>query len=111
MQDISDRIIQPCPTTAPKRAPRPVGRLHAPRRMGQIVLGALFVVLPLTNGLRLDVRRDTFYFAWHKMAAHDLYLLFWVSMLAVALGMTVAFFVWPSLVRLGLSADGGLGLC
>ena len=89
MQDLTDRIIQTVPNSAPRR--RPAGRLHAPRRIGQLLLGALFVLLPLTKGLRLDVRRDTFYFAWHKMAAHDLYLLFWVSMLAVALGMTVAF--------------------
>ncbi len=90
MQDLSDRIIQPRPEV-PRRAPRRTGRLHGPRRLGQLVLGALFVVLPLTNGLRLDVRRDTFYFAWHKTAAHDLFLLFWVSMLGVAVGLTVAF--------------------
>ena len=57
----------------------------------QLVVGALFVALPLTNGLRLDVRAQTFYFAWHKMAAHDLFLLFWVSMLGVALFSAVAF--------------------
>ena len=91
MQDLSDRIIQPPRREAPKRAPRRVGRLHGPRRIGQLVLGALFVLLPLTNGLRLDVRRDTFYFAWHKTAAHDLFLLFWVSMLGVVAGLTVAF--------------------
>ncbi len=91
MQDLSDRIIQTPRPEAPKRAPRRVGRLHGPRRVGQLLLGALFVFLPLTNGLRLDVRRDTFYFAWHKTAAHDLFLLFWVSMLGVAVGLSVAF--------------------
>ena len=49
----------------------------------QVLCGVLLVALPLTNGLRLDVRRDEFYFAWHRMAAHDLFLLFWVAMLGV----------------------------
>ncbi len=48
-----------------------------------MLCGVLLVILPLTNGLRLDVRRDEFYFAWHRMAAHDLVLLFWVAMLGV----------------------------
>ena len=95
MLDLTDRILQTPPLT-----PRPPtwtraanGRVkwHGGRRALQLVVGALFVALPLTNGLRLDVRAQTFYFAWHKMAAHDLFLLFWVSMLGVALFSAVAF--------------------
>ena len=95
MLDLTDRIIQ-----TPTLTPRPPtfthaanGRVkwHGGRRALQLVVGALFVALPLTNGLRLDVRAQTFYFAWHKMAAHDLFLLFWVSMLGVALLSAVSF--------------------
>ena len=49
------------------------------------------MALPLTNGLRLDVRRDVFYFAWHRMAAHDLFLLFWVAMLGVWALVAISF--------------------
>lgn len=51
----------------------------------------LLVALPLTNGLRLDVRAGVFYFAWHRMAAHDLLLLFWVAMLGVWALVAVSF--------------------
>ena len=84
MLDLSDRIIQASPAAA-LRAPNGNRRWHAPRRLLQLALGALLVALPLTDGLRLDVRQDEFYFAWHRMAAHDLFLLFWVSMLGTAL--------------------------
>ena len=90
MLDLTDRILQTQPPTA-FRAPNGAAKRHAPRRLLQLALGALLVVLPLTNGLRLDLRRDEFYFAWHKMAAHDLFLLFWVSMLATALLSATAF--------------------
>ena len=80
MIDLSDRLIQP-PTLV--RAPNGNAKWHAGRRALQVLCGVLLVALPLTNGLRLDVRRDEFYFAWHRMAAHDLYLLFWVAMLGV----------------------------
>lgn len=73
--DLTDRIIQPAP--APKK-----GRWNPWRRVAQILCGVLLVALPLTNGMRLDVRRHEFYFAWHRTAAQDLLMLFWVSMLA-----------------------------
>ncbi len=59
--------------------------------MLQVLCGILLVALPLTNGLRLDVRQGMFYFAWHKMAAHDLMLLFWVAMLGVWALVAVSF--------------------
>lgn len=59
--------------------------------MLQVLCGVLLVALPLTNGLRLDIRRDEFYFAWHRMAAHDLFLLFWVAMLGVWTLVAVSF--------------------
>ncbi len=59
--------------------------------MLQALCGILLVALPLTNGLRLDVRQGVFYFAWHKMAAHDLLLLFWVAMLGVWALVAVSF--------------------
>lgn len=85
MIDLTDRVIQT------PRQPVTTLRWHAPRRVGQLLCGALLIALPLTNGLRLDLRRNEFYFAWHKMAAHDLFLLFWVSMLGVALLSAVSF--------------------
>ena len=92
MIDLTDRIIStPRPQPTPFRAPNGSVKWHWPRRIGQILCGVLLVILPLTNGLRLDIRRGEFYFAWHKMAAHDLYLLFWVSMLGVALLTAVSF--------------------
>ena len=81
MIDLSARIIQP--TRTPLTAPNGSRRLHPLRRAVQVLCGVLLVALPLTNGLRLDVRRDEFYFAWHRMATHDLFLLFWVAMLGV----------------------------
>ncbi|MBV9850617.1 MAG: 4Fe-4S binding protein [Armatimonadetes bacterium] len=80
MIDLTDRLIQ---TPTLLKAPNGNARWHPGRRALQVLCGVLLVVLPLTNGLRLDVRRDEFYFAWHRMAAHDLYLLFWVAMLGV----------------------------
>ena len=88
MIDLTDRLIQ---TPTLTRAANGNVKWHAPRRLLQLLCGALLVVLPLTDGLRLDLRRDEFYFAWHKMAAHDLFLLFWVSMLGVALLSAVSF--------------------
>ncbi len=88
MLDLSDRIIQ---TTTPLQAANGNFKWHVPRRVLQILCGVLLVALPLTNGLRLDVRRGEFYFAWHKMAANDLFLLFWIAMLSVALLSAVSF--------------------
>lgn len=80
--DISERIVQS--PAHPLHAPNGNLRWHPLRRGLQVACGVLLIALPLTNGMRLDVRRDEFYFAWHRMAAHDLFLLFWVSMLGVA---------------------------
>ena len=93
MLDLTDRIIQNKPIQTPTltRAANGNAKWHAPRRLLQALCGALLVALPLTDGLRLDLRRDEFYFAWHKMAAHDLFLLFWVSILGVALLSAVSF--------------------
>ena len=93
MIDLTDRLIQTPTLQTPTltRAANGGVKWHAPRRLLQLVCGALLVALPLTDGLRLDLRRDEFYFAWHKMAAHDLFLLFWVSMLGVALLSAVSF--------------------
>ena len=94
MIDLTERIIQTPPATRQPTSLRTANgnwKWHVPRRVLQMLCGALLVVLPLTNGLRLDLRRDEFYFAWHKMAAHDLFLLFWVSMLGTALLMAVSF--------------------
>ena len=88
MIDLTDRLIQ---TPTPLRASNGRVKWHGPRRLLQILCGTLLVALPLTNGLRLDLRRDEFYFAWHQMAAHDLFLLFWVSMLGVALLSAISF--------------------
>lgn len=89
MIDLSERIIQTA-SKPPRPAPG-VSRWHSWRRALQILCGVLLVALPLTNGLRLDVRRDEFYFAWHRMAAHDLFLLFWVAMLGVWALVAVSF--------------------
>ena len=88
MLDLTDRIIQTPTLTKAANGNR---KWHAPRRLLQALCGVLLVALPFTNGLRLDLRRDEFYFAWHKMAVHDLFLLFWVSMLGTALLSAVSF--------------------
>ncbi len=88
MLDLTDRIIQ---TPTLTQAANGNLKWHAPRRLLQILCGLLLVVLPFTNGLRLDLRRDEFYFAWHKMAGHDLFLLLWVALLGTALLSAVSF--------------------
>ncbi len=89
MIDLSSRIIQPA--SSPRPAAKPRAHWHPLRRILQVLCGILLVALPLTNGLRLDVRQGVFYFAWHKMAAHDLLLLFWVAMLGVWALVAVSF--------------------
>ncbi len=89
MIDLSSRIIQPAPP--PRVSAKTPARWHPLRRVLQVLCGLLLVALPLTNGLRLDVRQGVFYFAWHKMAAHDLMLLFWVAMLGVWALVAVSF--------------------
>ncbi len=89
MIDLSSRIIQP--NRPPLPAPKLWTHWHPRRRALQVLCGILLVMLPLTNGLRLDVRAHVFYFAWHKMAAHDLMLLFWVAMLGVWALVTISF--------------------
>ena len=113
MLDLTDRIIQPKPVQTPTLMRAANGNLkwHVPRRLLQVLCGVGLVVLPFTNGLRLDLRRDEFYFAWHKMAGHDLFLLLWVALLGTALLSAVSFLYGRPLVRLGLSADAGLRLC
>jgi len=88
MLDLTDRIIQ---TPTLTRAANGNRKWHAPRRLLQVLCGVLLVILPFTNGLRLDLRRNEFYFAWHKMAAHDLFLLLWVALLGTALLSAVSF--------------------
>jgi polyferredoxin len=91
MIDLTHRVIQTPRTPTPTRAVRGGVRWHVPRRALQVLVAVLLAALPLTNGLRLDLRRGEFYFAWHRMAAHDLFLLFWVSMLGVSLLSAVSF--------------------
>ena len=88
MLDLTDRIIQ---TPTLTRAANGNMKWHAPRRLLQVLCGVLLVVLPFTNGLRLDLRRDEFYFAWHKMAGHDLFLLLWIALLGTALLSAISF--------------------
>ena len=93
MLDLTDRILQPKPSRTPSltRAANGNVKWHAPRRLLQVGCGALLVALPFTDGLRLDLRRDEFYFAWHKMAGHDLFLLLWIALLGTALLSAVSF--------------------
>jgi len=92
--DLSSRLIQTPPTMT--RAANGNVKWHPYRRALQALCGVALVALPLTNGLRLDVRRDEFFFAWHRMAAHDLFLLFWVAMLGVW-GLTAVSFLYGRL--------------
>jgi len=85
--DLTHRIIQPTP---PAKTPSSV-RWHPWRRALQVMLGIMLVLLPLTNGLRLDVREQVFYFAWHRMAAHDMMLLFWIGITALWMLIAVSF--------------------
>jgi polyferredoxin len=73
--DLTDRIIQP---VAPKK-PSDV-RWHPWRRWLQVLCGVLLVALPLTNGLRADVRSGVLYFGWHEARLSDTMLIFWIGM-------------------------------
>ena len=79
MIDLSDRIIQP---TLPPKSPSNV-RWHPWRRFLQVLCGILLVGLPLTNGLRADVRSGVFYLFWHQTRLSDTMLIFWLGMLAL----------------------------
>ncbi len=93
MLDLTDRILQNKPIQTPTltRAANGNVKWHTPRRLLQVGCGILLVVLPFTNGLRLDLRRDEFYFGWHRMAGHDLFLLLWIALLGTALLSAVSF--------------------
>ena len=106
MLDLTDRIIQNKPTQTPTltRIANGNWKWHAPRRLLQVLCGIALVLLPFTNGLRLDLRRDEFYFAWHKMAGHDLFLLLWIATWDCAAVCRLVF-VRAALVRLGLPAN------
>lgn len=78
MIDLTDRIIQDLPPKKPSDV-----RWHTWRRALQVVCGVLLVVLPLTNGLRADVRAGVFYFGWHQARLGDTMFLFWIGMLAL----------------------------
>jgi cytochrome c oxidase accessory protein FixG len=81
--DLSHRIIQDSPTPNATGPNLSALRWHPWRRMLQVLCGVLLVVLPLTDGLRLDVRRQVFYFLWHRTGVADTYLLMWVALLGV----------------------------
>lgn len=77
MIDLTDRIIQP-PTKEPSNV-----RWHPWRRFLQVLCGILLVGLPLTNGLRADVRSGVFFILGHQIRMSDTILVFWLSMLAL----------------------------
>lgn len=83
--DLTHRIIQPI-----RLVPNKV-RWHPWRRFLQVLCGVVAVALPLTNGLRLDFVSHTFYFLWHPLAASDMIVLFWASILAVWLLVAISF--------------------
>jgi len=87
--DISHRIIQSPPKDG--RAKVSNVRWHTWRRLLQVACGIAFVALPLTNGLRLDLREGSFYFAWHRIAVQDLALVFWVGFLGLWCLVAVSF--------------------
>ena len=81
--DLSERILQSPPSCAshPAKGSAPAPLL---RRTLQVLCGVVLVALPLTNGLRLGrAGGSCFTSLWHRMAAHDLVLLFWAAMLGV----------------------------
>jgi polyferredoxin len=70
--------------------------VHPWRRVSQVLCGILFVILPFTNGMRLDVRREVFYFAWRRMAGQDLFPLFCLAILGLW-GLVVVSFLYGRL--------------
>lgn len=86
--DLSHRIIQDAP---PPKTPVSAVRWHPWRRLLQVVLGILLVILPFTNGLRVDVVAGAFYFAGHRMASHDMLLMFWIGVTALWILISVSF--------------------
>jgi polyferredoxin len=80
--DLSDRIIQPPPL-------KPL-KLHPIRRIIQLVMGLAIVLLPITNGLRVDVTSGYFWILWQRFTAQNMILLFYACALGVLLLLTVS---------------------
>lgn len=87
--DLSDRIIQG--PSAPIGPPPSRVRWHPWRRLLQVLCGVLMVALPLTNGLRADVRHGVFYLAGQRMTTGDAMMVFWVGMLGLWALVSVSF--------------------
>ncbi|HEY3329064.1 MAG TPA: 4Fe-4S dicluster domain-containing protein [Capsulimonadaceae bacterium] len=69
--DLTDKVIQS--NGAPKR---PV-KLHPIRRAVQLLLGALIIVCPLFNIMRLDLRAADFWVLGHRYSSQHVILFFW----------------------------------
>jgi cytochrome c oxidase accessory protein FixG len=67
--DLTDRIIQPPPKKAVK--------LHPLRRVAQLVLGFILVMLPLVNGIRVDIPAGKFCLLGQSFTAQNMVLLFY----------------------------------
>ncbi|MGO8670634.1 MAG: 4Fe-4S dicluster domain-containing protein [Capsulimonadaceae bacterium] len=57
----------------------------------QITCAALFVLLPLTNGMRADLHRGVFYFGGRELGTGDGMMVFWCGMLALWGLVTMSF--------------------
>jgi len=80
--DLTDRIIQPPPKKAVK--------LHPLRRLAQVALGVLLVVLPLINWLRVDVTRGRFWILGQSFTAQNMILLFYICALGAVVLLSVS---------------------
>jgi cytochrome c oxidase accessory protein FixG len=79
--DLSDRIIQP---------PKEPLRLHPIRRIVQLAVGAGIIILPLVNGLRVDVTSGYFWLLGQRFTAQNIILLFYACALGVLLLLSVS---------------------
>jgi cytochrome c oxidase accessory protein FixG len=80
--DLSDRIIQPLPKKALK--------LHPLRRLLQVALGVVTVLLPITNCLRVDIPDGNFWLFGQSFTAQNMILVFYGLAICALLLLSVS---------------------
>jgi ferredoxin len=80
--DLTSRIIQP--------KIKPAMRLHPIRRAVQLIGAAVIVLLPITNGMRVDVTSGFFWVLGQRYTSQNVILLFFACAIGVVLLLTVS---------------------
>jgi len=80
--DLTDRIIQP--------PPKNIVRLHPLRRIAQVALGVVLVLLPLVNWLRVDMPAGRFWLFGQSFTAQNIIILFYGCAVGAVLLLSVS---------------------